>query len=387
MKITKKLDNLVKNKKTILGVGPMSLNCVDATIELSNKYNIPIILIASRRQIDSKDFGGGYVNNWDTKMFANYIKSKDKKKNIILARDHGGPWQNNIEIEKKYNLNDAMNSAKLSFARDIENDFKIIHVDTSIDINRNLEFKNSFERLCELYSFCINKSRKLKKNIIFEIGTEEQNGTTNTPIELKKTLNLFYNFCNKNKYQLPTFVVVQSGTKVMETKNVGSFESPLRVKNELPVEIQLPKMIEICNEHNIYMKEHNADYLSLDSLKWHPKIGIHAANVAPEFGVTETKSILKILNENNLKIFRERFLKLSYESYKWKKWMLPNTVASDYQKSIISGHYIFSTSSFLNLKDEINLTLKKKGINLNNYLKENVKMSIIKYLKAFNLVK
>ena len=135
------------------------------------------------------------------------------------------------------------------------------------------------------------------------------------------------------------------------------------------------------------MKEHNADYLSLDSLKWHPKIGIHAANVAPEFGVTETKSILKILNENNLKIFRERFLKLSYESYKWKKWMLPNTVASDYQKSIISGHYIFSTSSFLSLKDEINLTLKKKGINLNNYLKENVKMSIIKYLKAFNLVK
>ena len=51
-----------------------------------------------------------------------------------------------------------------------------------------LDFKNSFERLCELYSFCINKSRKLKKNIIFEIGTEEQNGTTNTPIELKKTL-------------------------------------------------------------------------------------------------------------------------------------------------------------------------------------------------------
>ena len=106
---------------------------------------------------------------------------------------------------------------------------------------------------------------------------------------------------------------------------MGSFESPLRVKNELPVEIQLPKMIEICNEYNIYMKEHNADYLSLDSLKWHPKIGIHAANVAPEFGVTETKSILKILNENNLKIFRERFLKLSYESYKWKKWMLPNS--------------------------------------------------------------
>ena len=101
--------------------------------------------------------------------------------------------------------------------------------------------------------------------------------------------------------------MVQSGTKVWETKNIGSFESPLRVKNELPVEIQLPKMIEICNEYKIYMKEHNADYLSSDSLKWHPKIGIHAANVAPEFGVTETESIIEILDKSNFKNFKEKF--------------------------------------------------------------------------------
>jgi hypothetical protein len=32
------------------------------------------MIIASRRQIDSKEFGGGYVNNWDTKRFSNYVK-------------------------------------------------------------------------------------------------------------------------------------------------------------------------------------------------------------------------------------------------------------------------------------------------------------------------
>ena len=31
-------------------------------------------------------------------------------------------------------------------------------------------------------------------------------------------------------------------------------------------------MIEICNENNVYMKEHNADYLTNDSLSWHPKL-------------------------------------------------------------------------------------------------------------------
>ena len=30
-----------KNKSTLLGVGPMSLNCVNATIELANENNIP----------------------------------------------------------------------------------------------------------------------------------------------------------------------------------------------------------------------------------------------------------------------------------------------------------------------------------------------------------
>ena len=30
-------------------------------------------------------------------------------------------------------------------------------------------------------------------------------------------------------------------------RNIGSFDSPFRVENELPPEIQIPKMIEICD--------------------------------------------------------------------------------------------------------------------------------------------
>ena len=107
-----KLESIIKQRKTLLGVGPMSMNVVDSSIELANQYNLPLMLIASRRQIDCSNFGGGYVNNWSTEKFADYVKKKDKKKNIILCRDHGGPWQNNLEISKKYNLKQAMNSAK-----------------------------------------------------------------------------------------------------------------------------------------------------------------------------------------------------------------------------------------------------------------------------------
>ena len=52
------------------------MNCVDASIELANDHEIPLMLVASRRQIDSEEFGGGYVNNWTTDDFANYLIDK-----------------------------------------------------------------------------------------------------------------------------------------------------------------------------------------------------------------------------------------------------------------------------------------------------------------------
>ena len=38
------------------------------------------------------------MNNWNT-LNINFTSQLIRKK-IILARDHGGPWQNNIEVSK-----------------------------------------------------------------------------------------------------------------------------------------------------------------------------------------------------------------------------------------------------------------------------------------------
>jgi tagatose-1,6-bisphosphate aldolase non-catalytic subunit AgaZ/GatZ len=369
----------------MLGVGPMSVNCVDAAIELSNEYNAPIMLIASRRQIDSEQFNGGYVNNWTTCEFTKYVKNKDIKKNIILSRDHGGPWQNNLEIEKKMDLYQAMKSAKDSFKSDIDAGIEVLHIDPSIDIHSVVSKNLLLDRLFELYEFCWDYAKKNNKEISFEIGTEEQSGSTNTLDDLNETLLSVEKFCNKNRIPFPTFVVVQTGTKVMETKNIGTFDSPIRVENEIAVEIQLPKMIEICKNFNVFIKEHNADYLTDQSLLWHPRLGIHAANVAPEFGVAETNALLQILENNNLGSLAIKFIELSYSSKKWHKWMLPNSKSSVRQKAIISGHYIFSTPECVELKKEALFNLKKIGIDLDIYLRNQIKKSIFRYIYNFRL--
>lgn len=377
---------LNKRRCTLLGVGPMSINCVDAAIELANDHEVPLLLIASRRQIDSEEFGGGYVNNWTTQDFAQYVTDRDKKGKILLARDHGGPWQSLKEKEAGLGLRRAMDSAKSSYLADIKAGFQVIHIDPSVDIHGKPDVDEVLDRVFDLYEYCWTQAQQNRQEIIFEIGTEEQSGSTNSQEELDYTLNAVKQFCVKNRLPQPTFVVIQCGTRVMETRNVGSFDSPIRVADEIPAEIQLPKMIEICNRHGIFMKEHNTDYLSDEALQWHPRLGIHAANVAPEFGVAETRALLSVFESNGLTGYADRFLEIAYDSKKWDKWMLPDTKATDRDRSIIAGHYVFAKDACQELKKEASGELSKKGIDLESFLKEQVKQSILRYLVNFRLV-
>ena len=389
MILKKKINDLIVNKNsTMLGVGPMSKNVVDTAIDIANKYRVPIMLIASRRQIECKALGGGYCNNWSTEEFSKYVKKKDKYNQIILSRDHGGPWQGDPRYEKKSTISQSMINAKKSFKVDIENGFKIIHIDPSVTFSKKpIPKKIILKRLFELYEFVSNYAKKMNSEILIEIGTEEQSGGTGTYESLDQLLKEVKNYTKKKKLIAPTFVVVQSGTKVMETKNVGSFESPIRIMNEIPVEIQIFKVLEVCKKHEIFMKEHNADYLTNDSLKWHPKIGIHATNVAPEFGVEETKALLEYFKLHNDKLSEKKFINLAFKSNKWKKWMInKKDKKKDLNKAIIAGHYIFSSQSFKKLLKHF---LKKNKLNektLDIFLKKNIKRSIMRYVKNFNLI-
>jgi 3-dehydroquinate dehydratase len=131
------------------------------------------------------------------------------------------------------------------------------------------------------------------------------------------------------------------------------------------------------------LKEHNTDYLSDELLKLHPTLGIHAANVAPEFGVVETRAFLDLLKKNNLSRECEQFIDMSYKSEKWKKWVIDSNNLQKTDKAIICGHYIFSTTEFIKLKECVK---QKISCDVDLYLKSKVKTSILRYLTSFNMI-
>ena len=381
-----KLNNfLSKRKCTLLGVGPMSKNCIDASIEISNEHDVPLMLIASRRQIDSTQSGGGYVNNWTTEKFSEYVKTHDKNKNIILCRDHGGPWQNDYEKNDKLDLSEAMESAKKSFLTDIKSDFQIIHIDPTIDIHSKISTEQIFERVFDLYEYCNTVSKKLNKKIVFEISLGKEDGGFDSYEEIKHVVSKMESFCSKMNFPLPYFLVVRTGNHVMELQNVGSFESIFLDKKQTTYKTNLLKIIELCNKHQIRIKEHNTDYLSDKALQIHPEIGIHAANVAPEFAVVETRAFLSLLKKNQLEAELEKFIDISYSSKKWEKWMLDNSQLGKQEKAIISGHYIFGKNEFIELKNDVENKISL-DVSLDSYLKTEIKKSLIRYLNLFSVI-
>lgn len=375
-----KIKKLISRRITLLGAGPMSKFSVDAIIELANSYNLPIAMIPSRRQIECAKLGGGYVENWCTEDFAEYVRFKDTGDNVLLSRDHCGPWQlEQLNEHGAYNtLKDEMDLVKISIEADVKSGFDLIHIDPSLGFKHGLSKIDVREVVYELIDFC--ESIKTKE-IIYEIGTEEQVYSSSDDVESE--LKVILKDLENKSLPLPKFYVQQTGTKVIERRNVGNFDNPLDSKGYLPASFNLPRVTKLCEQNGVWLKEHNADYMSDEALRWHPRFGIHAANVAPEFGCIETQTIIDLAyltsSTDLVTIMVEKVNSLN----KWKKWMLENSEASEFEKMLIAGHYHFSEDWHLEWRSELRQRLKQININLDEFIYTEVKKSINRYLDCF----
>lgn len=366
---------------TMLGAGPMSTRVTDAVIQLANFYRKPVALIPSRRQVDSSDLGGGYVNNWSTEQFSRYVRDRDTGGFVFLARDHSGPWQLNREVDgSPISHATAMDEVKESLRVDIQAGFDFIHIDPSPGLSMGRSSEQVEDDVIELMRFC--QEREIRQ-IEYEIGADEQSPVPEFVGDAELTLSRLLSRLKKEGLRSPVFYVLQTGTKVMETRNIGSFDSQLPVVGMLPSMVQLPAMISMCQKYGVLLKEHNADYLSDEALSWHRRFGISAANVAPEFGVVETREIIAIAEEINHETFLSAFSSVVLAGKKWEKWLVEGSTAGDRQKVEIAGHYHFSDP---NLQDEFQSLAQlaeQKSIAFEPRVSEKVSVSIDRYLRAF----
>ena len=231
----------------------MSKNVVDSIVSFSNNNNIDIVFIPSRRQVDNS---GGYVNNWTTKQFYDYINEKSNKK-MKIERDHGGPGQGYMDDDGFESLRD---DAKY---------LDIIHIDPW------KKYKLYSEGL-DWTIKCINYLYSINPHIEYEIGTEEGIRPT-TCDELDMFVKDIKCALPNNIFNQIKYLVIQCGTKLLEKENIGTFDSE-----------KLTNMLKVAKKHNLTAKEHNGDWIDMDTVINKESLGLECINIAPEFGEIET---------------------------------------------------------------------------------------------------
>lgn len=297
----------MKNFK--LGFGPMS----SEIIELLCEYGKPIMIIASRNQIDADS---GYVMT--TFQLADKLRSLDTR-NILVCRDHCGPYFQ--DSEKNLSLRQAIEATKRTILCDIENGFDLIHIDTS-------RCDDQFAVAQQLIEYCLY----LNPEIRFEFGTEENIGVAASVDKYRADVAFAKQFPNMD------FVVAQTGSLVWEDRQAGELEP-----------VTVPQLVDLAEQNNVRLKEHNADYLTTQMIQHRRVLGIHSMNIAPQLGVVQTK-LLRSLSQDFAEREWQDFCSLVLSSGKYKKW-----TGSDYKSLMVdvAGHYCFNSDQYQSLKQKI----------------------------------
>jgi hypothetical protein len=300
-----------------LALGPMSSEIIEAVYQYSQFHRVQLMLIASKSQIDH---AGGYVNNWTTRQYADYIaemKVRYKDADVLVCRDHCGPGFNSAERrEGKADLHDTLKTVET----DLECGFDLVHVDLCFlreDHRTKLEWSREV----------IERVGSLKPGTLIEVGTDENTGEAELDLKkLSADVDFFLDFC------APEFYVAQTGSLTKEVNAAGTFDRGVT-----------GQITDLLHAKGLKLKEHNADYLTYDEIGLRRGV-VDAMNIAPMLGVLQTNFVLSECLKRG--IDATEFLQRCYDSGKWKKWMWKNDAGNKYLCSLIAGHYNFSTPEY-----------------------------------------
>lgn len=406
--IKKVVEGLLELQKTgesatILGIGPMSKNCLQATLELSHEDDYPVMFIASRNQVDADVLGGGYVNGWNQFTFVEAVKEVAAQIQYqglyYICRDHGGPWQRDSERSDHLLLEEAMDLGKQSYIADIEAGFDLLMIDPTKDpfeVGRVIPLDTVLERTIDLIEFCeIERKARNLPEIGYEVGTEETNGGLTSTATYETFITRLKIELEKRHLPTPTFIVGQTGTLTRKTEQVGTFN----LQNAY-------ELAQMAKKYGVGLKEHNGDYLDDVTLLEHIPSEITAVNVAPQYGTEETRAYLKLASlEQRLTRFglitepsntRTVLLEHAIQSERWRKWMVGEqkdlTVAEITENAQlaeeildIAGHYTFNNELVKSEIQKMYTNLNRFHLDGQRYVINHIKRPIRQYAECFNL--
>jgi D-tagatose-1,6-bisphosphate aldolase subunit GatZ/KbaZ len=380
--------------RTIFAACPNSISVIKAALRSAKRWNSPIKFAATLNQVDTDR---GYTN-LNQKEFVNTIKLEAERLNlnvpVIIAVDHGGPWLKDLHAREKWSFDKTFSAVAKSFEASVEAGFDLIHVDPTIDITLAAGKHIDIETVAAHTIDLVGQTEHFRiagdyPRIAFEVGTEEVHGGLADMDTFRKFLRLVKIGLAERSlgYVWPCLLVGKVGTDLHTT----TFD-PETAK----------ELTKVAREYGSVIKGHYTDGVS--NPEAYPLSGMGAANVGPEFTITEYNGLTELEKLEKQYFDEGKIARCSdigvilrnavIQSGRWKKWLQPDEDAGNFehiplerQQWLISTgcRYIWQNAEVLAARAHLYYNLESHGILAEEIVLSNIECAMDKYFAAFNL--
>lgn len=258
-----------------------------------------------------------------------------------------------------------------SICRDIDAGFDLIHIDTSQEQGRQADIPDSLRRLETLYSAAAEHASLRGRRIAFEIGLESQGNHAADPVSTRNFLRAVQD--HLSGLPLPTYFVLQTGTKVRGLGNIGDLTRSESRSNALRM---LGQSVAVVHDAGMKVKAHNADYLDGDRITDLRRAGVDAMNIAPEFGTTQSSELIRATEDVEFGEFEKEFADIAVASEAWQAW----TTDDDRRTQVLlSGQYVMQDERVILGVEEIEARLQQQGDSLHDRVQRAFQKIIDRY--------
>ncbi|MBO5563519.1 MAG: class II D-tagatose-bisphosphate aldolase, non-catalytic subunit [Bacteroidales bacterium] len=381
--------------RTIFAACPNSPSVIRAALRAAKRNNAPIYFAATLNQVDCD---GGYTG-MTQEAFTRLVRFETERVHftgpVIIAIDHGGPWLKDCQRTERWSVEDAMNGVKKSFEAAVLAGYDLIHVDPTVDINvpkgEIIDIHLVAARTVEL----IAHVEKFRKDgglapISYEVGTEEVHGG----LADETTFDTFIRELKKGLISVglpdiwPCFIVGKVGTDLDTTVFDGEVAKKLTAK---------------VRPLGSYIKGHYTDDVA--NPEEYPLCGMGAANVGPEFTISEYRALCELEDletqasaEGRVAVpsrMRETLRDEVHASHRWEKWLHEDEQGKDLgeltperQDWIVATccRYIWQQPRPLAARSFLYDNLSRLGIDAEGIVLGRIERDMDKYFRAFNLI-
>jgi len=381
--------------RTIFAACPNSVSVVKAAFRAAKRNNAPIYFAATLNQIDCDGGYTGLTPAEFTRMAALEAAAVNYTGTTIIAIDHGGPWLKDKQNVERWSVEQAMEGVKRSFEAAVLAGYDLIHVDPTVDIyvpkGEIIDIRVVVRRTVELIAH-VEKFRRERNlpPISYEVGTEEVHGG----LADQETFDRFLTGLKSGLKEAgledvwPCFIVGKVGTDLHTT-----LFDPV-VARELTDKVR---------PYGSYIKGHYTDGVS--NPEAYPASGMGAANVGPEFTMSEYDALAELEQREKVLEAQGRVAQLSRmtatlkrlvcDSNRWRKWLQPDEKGREFdalkperQSWLIKTgcRYIWQQPEALVARQRLYDNLRRNGYDAEEVVLGRIERDMDKYFRAFNLV-